>query len=160
MTSCIFLVLRYTMNINNKYTINISNVLISIDVYTNWLFITLCFTYFDYFYYKIFGFLHYKCQQLWYFMVFGDDDNEENKNMNTEQNKDENIEDATKKTDIGCIETEIIYKDGDTETNKSAPTILTVSSCSDFDNNAKTDNDSKTDSFVITVLSQDKSVRL
>ena len=58
MSSCFFLIIRYAMMFDNVYINNIGDWIISIDIYSNFLFITLTMKYYDKWYLKLFGCLH------------------------------------------------------------------------------------------------------
>ena len=53
-TSCIFLILRFSFHIENIYVDTIGNVLISVDIYTNFIFVVMSFKIFEK-YYRVFG---------------------------------------------------------------------------------------------------------
>ena len=58
MLSCILLILRYAIMVDNMYVNNISDWVIAIDIYSNFLFITLSMKCYNKWYLKIFGCLH------------------------------------------------------------------------------------------------------
>lgn len=54
-TSCIFLIMRFTFNIENVWIDLIGDILISVDIYTNFIFVILSFKYFSVYYQCLFG---------------------------------------------------------------------------------------------------------
>ena len=54
-TSCIFLILRFSFHIENIYVDTIGNVLISVDIYTNFIFVVMSFKIFEKYYRAVFG---------------------------------------------------------------------------------------------------------
>merc|ERR1712154_631509 len=58
MTSCVFLIIRFSFMIQNYYIDIIGNTLISVDIYSNFIFITMSFKYFNKYYFMLFGCLH------------------------------------------------------------------------------------------------------
>merc|ERR1712154_150798 len=58
MTSCVFLIIRFSFMIQNYYIDIIGNTLISVDIYSNFIFITMSFKYFNKYYLMLFGCLH------------------------------------------------------------------------------------------------------
>ena len=92
--SCILLVARFTFNINSHFIYTLSEWIISIDIYSNFLFITLSYTYFDNIYYKLCGICDNQCQSLWQRLLFGQEFEtpeqiaNDNDNDNTDNNTD------------------------------------------------------------------------
>lgn len=55
MTSCILLILRYSVHVESKVVFHFSNWLMSFDIYSNFIFVSLSMKYFDKYYRAIFG---------------------------------------------------------------------------------------------------------
>merc|ERR1712228_91284 len=54
-TSCIFLILRFTFQVDTFWVNLIGDIFISLDIYTNFIFVVMSFKYFDKYYQIVFG---------------------------------------------------------------------------------------------------------
>eukprot|EP01083_Nonionella_stella_P084202 233044_1 len=69
--SCLLLLFRFSIFGENVVVSLISDWVISIDIYSNFLCYSLSFKYFHKYYAKLCRCCDFKCRRLWYFMVFG-----------------------------------------------------------------------------------------
>ena len=69
--SCTLLIARFRFHVQSQFVYTLAEWIVAIDIYSNFLFITLSYTYFDPFYYKICKICDNQCQLLWYKLLFG-----------------------------------------------------------------------------------------
>ena len=82
-TSCTLLIIRFAFNIKSHFIYILSEWIIAIDIYSNFLFITLTYSYLNDIYYKICGICDQKCESFWYRIYAMSASNRTSRKMNS-----------------------------------------------------------------------------
>eukprot|EP00485_Elphidium_margaritaceum_P010162 CAMPEP_0202700170 /NCGR_PEP_ID=MMETSP1385-20130828/13381_1 /ASSEMBLY_ACC=CAM_ASM_000861 /TAXON_ID=933848 /ORGANISM="Elphidium margaritaceum" /LENGTH=371 /DNA_ID=CAMNT_0049357301 /DNA_START=32 /DNA_END=1150 /DNA_ORIENTATION=- len=92
-SSCILLIIRFSFDIETQLVYTLSEWIISIDIYSNFLFVTLSYSYFDAPYYRLCKHCDHRCQRVWYQLLLDED-------MENETEKEKNAPPITLKLDV------------------------------------------------------------